>query len=192
MGWVDIYIPIPKTRYFLVESSGSILIYIYYFILFYIRRAILTQTNPKKGIIEKKSRHIKKRTNHKFKLAPHTRRNSESTAQQFSSNICHFVPIADHLTLDCAHCAKVFAELISHVVNAGGESELAIELVMQVLLKCLERADCRALIRVDDVLSVLTAPFLDAHYAPPCAAPASVSSVLGACSTALHTLLTRY
>ena len=29
-------------------------IYIYYFILFYIRRAILTQTNPKKGLIEKK------------------------------------------------------------------------------------------------------------------------------------------
>ena len=34
-------------------------IYIYYFILFYIRRAILTQTNPKKGLIEKKSHHIK-------------------------------------------------------------------------------------------------------------------------------------
>ena len=29
-------------------------IYIYYFILFYIRRAILTQTNAKKGLIEKK------------------------------------------------------------------------------------------------------------------------------------------
>jgi len=28
---------------------------IYYFILFYIRRAILTQTNPKKGLIEKKN-----------------------------------------------------------------------------------------------------------------------------------------
>ena len=28
---------------------------IYYFILFYIRRAILTQTNPKKGLIEKKT-----------------------------------------------------------------------------------------------------------------------------------------
>ncbi len=27
--------------------------YIYYFILFYIRRAILTQTNTKKGLIEK-------------------------------------------------------------------------------------------------------------------------------------------
>jgi len=27
---------------------------IYYFILFYIRRAISTQTNPKKGLIEKK------------------------------------------------------------------------------------------------------------------------------------------
>ncbi len=27
---------------------------LYYFILFYIRRAILTQTNPKKGLIEKK------------------------------------------------------------------------------------------------------------------------------------------
>ena len=33
-------------------------IYIYYFILFYIRRAILTQTNPKKGLIEKKTHHI--------------------------------------------------------------------------------------------------------------------------------------
>jgi hypothetical protein len=33
-------------------------IYIYYFILFYIRRAILTQTNPKKGLIEKKPPHI--------------------------------------------------------------------------------------------------------------------------------------
>ena len=32
--------------------------YIYYFILFYIRRAILTQTNPKKGLIEKKSPHL--------------------------------------------------------------------------------------------------------------------------------------
>ena len=111
--------------------------------------------------------------------------------------------------MDCAHCAQVFTELINHVVSAGSESELAIELVMQVLLKCLERADCRALIRVADVLSALTAPFLDAHYVPPCAAPASrqpharprhaaraseptVSSVLGACSTALHTLLTRY
>jgi len=34
------------------------LLYIYYFILFYIRRAILTQTNTKKGLIEKKSPHI--------------------------------------------------------------------------------------------------------------------------------------
>jgi hypothetical protein len=33
-------------------------IYIYYFILFYIRRAILTQTNPKKGLIGKKTYHI--------------------------------------------------------------------------------------------------------------------------------------
>ena len=33
-------------------------IYIYYSILFYIRRAIFTQTNPKKGLIEKKTRHI--------------------------------------------------------------------------------------------------------------------------------------
>jgi hypothetical protein len=30
-------------------------IYRYYIILFYIRRAILTQTNPKKGLIEKKT-----------------------------------------------------------------------------------------------------------------------------------------
>ena len=35
--------------------SEYIYIYIYYFILFYIRRAILTQTNPKKGLIEKKT-----------------------------------------------------------------------------------------------------------------------------------------
>ena len=34
--------------------------YIYYFILFYIRRAILTQTNAKKDLIEKKTRHITK------------------------------------------------------------------------------------------------------------------------------------
>ena len=34
-------------------------IYIYIlFHLFYIRRAILTQTNPKKGLIEKKAHHI--------------------------------------------------------------------------------------------------------------------------------------
>ena len=33
-------------------------IYIYYLIIFYIRRAILTQTNPKKGLIEKKTHHI--------------------------------------------------------------------------------------------------------------------------------------
>ena len=33
-------------------------IYIYYFILFYIRRAIFTQTNAKKGLLEKKTRHI--------------------------------------------------------------------------------------------------------------------------------------
>jgi len=32
--------------------------YIYYFILFYIRRAILTQTNPKKGLMEIKTHHI--------------------------------------------------------------------------------------------------------------------------------------
>jgi hypothetical protein len=31
---------------------------IYYFIIFYIHRAILTQTNPKKGLIEKKPPHI--------------------------------------------------------------------------------------------------------------------------------------
>ncbi len=30
----------------------------YYFILFYIRRAILTQTNPKKVLEEKKTHHI--------------------------------------------------------------------------------------------------------------------------------------
>ncbi len=35
-------------------------IHIYYFILFYIRRAILTQTNPKKGLIEKKAHHKSK------------------------------------------------------------------------------------------------------------------------------------
>ena len=29
--------------------------YIYFFILFYIRRAILTQTNPKNGLIERKN-----------------------------------------------------------------------------------------------------------------------------------------
>ncbi len=29
-------------------------IYIYYFILFHIRRAILTQTNPKSSLVEKK------------------------------------------------------------------------------------------------------------------------------------------
>ena len=33
-------------------------IYIYYFILLYIRRAILTQTNRKKGLIEKKTPHM--------------------------------------------------------------------------------------------------------------------------------------
>ena len=33
-------------------------IYIFYFILFYIFRAIFTQTNPKKGLIEKKTYHI--------------------------------------------------------------------------------------------------------------------------------------
>jgi len=33
-------------------------IYKYYFIVFYIHRAILTQTNPKKGLIEKKSFHM--------------------------------------------------------------------------------------------------------------------------------------
>ena len=32
--------------------------YIYYFIIFYIRRVILTQTNPKKGLIEKKAHQI--------------------------------------------------------------------------------------------------------------------------------------
>ena len=40
--------------------SIRIYIYIYYFILFYIRRAILTQTNLKKVPIEKKTHHIKK------------------------------------------------------------------------------------------------------------------------------------
>jgi hypothetical protein len=33
-------------------------IYIYYFILLYIRRAILTQTNAKKGLIEKKAHQL--------------------------------------------------------------------------------------------------------------------------------------
>ena len=32
--------------------------HIYFFILFYIRRAISTQTNPKQGLIEKKTHHI--------------------------------------------------------------------------------------------------------------------------------------
>jgi len=36
----------------------SVYIYIYYFILFCIHRAILTQTNEKKPLIEKKTRHI--------------------------------------------------------------------------------------------------------------------------------------
>jgi hypothetical protein len=40
------------------ECSFYLNIYIYYFILFYIRRAILTPTNPKKGLIEKKTRHL--------------------------------------------------------------------------------------------------------------------------------------
>ncbi len=36
----------------------KIYIYIYYLILFYIRRAILTQTNEKKPLIEKKTHQI--------------------------------------------------------------------------------------------------------------------------------------
>ncbi len=45
------------------DRDPSLVIYIYYFILFYIRRAILTQTNAKKGLIGKKTRHI--RNDHK-------------------------------------------------------------------------------------------------------------------------------
>ena len=38
----------------------NIYIYIYYFILFYTRRAILTQTNAKKGLMEKNTQNISK------------------------------------------------------------------------------------------------------------------------------------
>ena len=41
----------------------NIYIYIYYLILFYIRRAILTQTNAKKGLIEKKTHQIDHNSN---------------------------------------------------------------------------------------------------------------------------------
>ena len=33
----------------------NVRIYVYYFIILYIHRAILTQANPKKGLIEKKT-----------------------------------------------------------------------------------------------------------------------------------------
>ena len=45
----NIYSSDSKTRTFVLSE------YIYFFILFYIRRAILTQTNPKNGLIERKN-----------------------------------------------------------------------------------------------------------------------------------------
>lgn len=61
---------------------------------------------------------------------------------------------------------KVFTELINYVVNVGTDSDFCVEAIMQVLLKCLDRPECRELVRFDDLLAILTAPFLDFHYVP--------------------------
>lgn len=61
---------------------------------------------------------------------------------------------------------QVFTELINYVVNVGTNNDFCIEVIMQVLLKCLDRPECRELVRFDDLLAILTAPFLDFHYVP--------------------------
>jgi len=59
-SWDKKILRLVKKNHKIVQISCLVGTYIYYFILFYIRRAILTQTNPKKGLIEKK--HVKYQT----------------------------------------------------------------------------------------------------------------------------------
>jgi hypothetical protein len=52
------------------------------------------------------------------------------------------------------------------VVNVGTDNAFCVEIIMQTLLKCLDRPECRELVRLDDLLAILMAPFLDFHYVP--------------------------
>lgn len=107
----------------------------------------------------------------------------------------------------------VFNDLISYVVNVGNENEFAIEVVMQSLIKCLDRPECRKILRFDDLFSTLVAPFLDLEYVPIIVDHAShkniptcyesgqgnldnlsdpkIEAILGTCSSALLTVFKR-
>ena len=108
---------------------------------------------------------------------------------------------------------QVFNELINYIVNVGNENEFAIEVIMQSLIKCLDRPECRKILRFDDIFSTLIAPFLDLEYVPiivdHCSHKSNpsyydsqqinfeiqkdsrIESILGTCSSALLTVFKR-
>jgi len=61
---------------------------------------------------------------------------------------------------------QIFSELITYAVNVGNENEFCVQVIVQTLLKCLDRPECRELVRFDDLFALLIAPFVDFEYVP--------------------------
>jgi len=61
---------------------------------------------------------------------------------------------------------QIFTEIITYAVNVGNQNEFCIQVIIQTLLKCLDRPECRELIRFDDLFAMLIAPFVDFEYSP--------------------------
>ena len=105
---------------------------------------------------------------------------------------------------------QLFTDLITYVVNACNTNDFCIEAIMQSLLHVLDKTECRALIRFDDLLSSLIAPLVDLEYVPHLygvdfASHKSVSlsannastqpdieNILNACMCALSTMFNSY
>jgi hypothetical protein len=56
---------------------------------------------------------------------------------------------------------QVFTDLINYLINACTDSEFCIQIIIQTLLKTLDRPECRHLLRFDDLFSTIIAPIID-------------------------------
>jgi len=61
---------------------------------------------------------------------------------------------------------QVFTDLINYIVNVNSEEEFCIEIIMQSLIKVLDKQEYRDCIRFDDLFRNLIAPFVDYEYVP--------------------------
>jgi hypothetical protein len=61
---------------------------------------------------------------------------------------------------------QVFTDLINYIVNVNSEEEFCIEVIMQSLIKVIDKQEYRDCIRFDDLFRNLIAPFVDYEYVP--------------------------